>query len=91
MLFPAIFPVLISGRGDVRQRKIPRLTDSLPAGRAGAGGTKAAEAGTGRHRPWGRLPQLRGILQILLAGQPWWSHVLRNDLAREVPSRLAPS
>ncbi|ERH29523.1 hypothetical protein HMPREF1550_01809 [Actinomyces sp. oral taxon 877 str. F0543] len=45
----------------------------------------------GAHRPWGRLPQLRGILQILLAGAPRWSHVLRNDLAREAPSRLAPS
>ena len=46
MLFPAIFPELISGRGDVRRRKIPRFTDSLPAGRAGAGGATAAEAGT---------------------------------------------
>ena len=28
---------------------------------------------------------------VLLAGRPWWRHVLRNDPARKAPDLLAPS
>lgn len=88
---PTIFLVFISGRGGVRWRRIPRFTGSLSAGPAGTGGATAVKLAPGAHRPWMGLAQLRGILQTLLAGRPWWRHVLRNDPAGKAPDLLTPS